>query len=498
MLVLFISMLALSPFLILNTSLPDESWLISAAREMSQSFSMIPRLDGFTLGNQNPVVVMLYSLTGGDLYISRLATISFGLVMVISVTLFAGYMWGLKCGVLSAVLTATSLGVISIFGKADPSALPVLMSTSAFMIFSAVYLKNLNKVIYIPAYILAVVSVMTGGPVYLFFFLLSGVLMILLDLSPNELLRVKPIAAVILMAGGSILVYAVFWITGGRVYMKGAISQGSDIGFFYSLWLVFKNSLPWMPMLIPAWIFSARPKEFTSWRELLPAKTALVSCLIILWLSGRCPENFSVLAVPFAAVMIACWMSGGSVAFEKAGKTGFAASIATVVSVFLFPVFYIVKFPFKSLHPGIFDGVVVLCLIVCCSAAFIAAQKKKTAVLITFMILALFGMSWLRPFYEMRLNNPAGILSYYSKQKPLIVFDDDLVMRGKLASAHPDVVGKCFVPVGGEAYIAASTENTKKLMKDISKNMSAEIKIRQILDRDYLLIKVWPKGFISN
>jgi hypothetical protein len=498
MLVLFISMLALSPFIILNTSLPDEAWLISAAREMSQSFSMVPRLDGFTLGNQNPLVVMLYSLTGGDLYISRLATVSLGLVMVISVMMFAGYMWDLKSGILSAVLTATSLGAISIFGRTDPSALPVMMSASAFMIFSAAYMKNLSRMIYVPAYILAVVSVVTGGPVYLFFFLLSGILLILLDLSPSELLRVKPMAAVILLAGGSILVYAVLWITGGRVYMKGAISQGKDMGFFYSLWLIFKNGLPWIPLLIPAWIYSARPTEFTAWRELLPAKIALISCLAILWLSGKCPETFSVLAVPYSAVLIAGWVSGGSMAFVKSGRTGFAASIAAVVSVFLIPVFYIVKFPFKSLHPGIFDAVVISCLVVCCSAAFIAVQKKKAVVTIIFIILALLGMSWLRPFYEMRLNNPAGILSYYSNHKPLIVFDDDLVMRGKLASARPDVVGKCFVPVGGEAYIAAATENTEKLMKDIRKNMSAELKIRQILDRDYLLIKVWPKGFISN
>ena len=76
-----------------------------------------------------------------------------------------------------------------------------------------------------------------------------------------------------------------------------------------------------------------------------------------------------------------------------------------------------------------------------------------------------------------------------------MVFDDDLVMRGKLVSSHPNIVGRCFTPVGGEAYLAASTDNTNKLMKDIRKNMSAELQIKQILDRDYLLIKVWPKGF---
>jgi hypothetical protein len=322
--------------------------------------------------------------------------------------------------------------------------------------------------------------------------------LILLDLSPKELLKVKPMAAAILLAGGLIAVYIVFWITGGRAYMRGAISQGTDMGFFVSLWLVFKNGLPWIPLLIPAWIYSARPAEFIKWRELLPAKIAFVSCLSILWLSGKCPESFSVLAVPFASIMIACWVTGGSKAFEKAGKTWFAASIILVVSVFLIPVTYIIKFPFKSLHPGIFDAAVILCLIICCSAAFFAALKKRFSAVAIFMVLAVLGMSWLRPFYEMKLNDPTGILSYCSYQKPLVVFDDDLVMRGSLAFAHPNVVGRCFVPVGGEAYIAASTENTKKLIQDIRKNMSAELKTKQILDRDYLLIRVWPKGFISN
>ena len=332
----------------------------------------------------------------------------------------------------------------------------------------------------------------------LFFFLLSGVLLILLDLSPKELLRVKPLAAAILLAGGLIAVYAVFWITGGRVYMKGAISQGTDMGFFISLWLVIKNGLPWILLLIPAWIYSARPTQFPAWRELLPAKIAFVSCLAILWLSGKCPETFSVLAVPFAAIMIACWVSGGGMAFQKAGKIGFAALIATVVSIFLIPVVYIFKFPFKSLHPGIFDAVVILCLFICCSIAFYAVLKKQTGAIIMFRVIAVLGMSWLKPFYEMRLNNPAAILSYCSNQKPLMVFDDDLVMRGELVSAHPNIVGRCFIPVGGEGYLAASTDNTNKLMKDIRKNMSAELQIKQILDRDYLLIKVWPKGFNQN
>jgi hypothetical protein len=489
-----ISILAFSPFLILNTALPDEVWLISAAREMSQGFSMIPRLDGYILRNQNPLVIMFYSLAWGDLYVSRLATVGLGLIMGVSVMVFAGYIWGLKTGVISSILTVTSLGVISIFGKTDPSALPVLTSVISFMIFSAVYLRNLSRIIYIPAYILAVVSVITGGPVYLFFFLGSGVLLILLDLSPKELLRTKPIAAVVLLAGGLIAVCAVFWFAGSWNYMKGAISQGTNIGFFNSLWLVFKNCFPWIFLLVPAWIYSARPADFIIWRDLLPAKIAFASCIVILWLSGKCPENFSVLAVPFAAIMLANWVSGDDSAIEKSGKTGFAAFIATAVLVFLIPVAYIIKFPFKSLHPGMLDAGMILSLVICCLVAFYAAFKKRFNVAIVFIILVVLGLSWLRPFYEVKLNNPAGILSYCSNQRPLMVFDDDLVMRGNLAVVHPSVVGRCFVPVGGEAYIAASTRDTEKLMNDIRKNMSAELKAKLNLDRDYLLIRVWPKG----
>ena len=492
--ILLISILAFSPFLILNTALPDEAWLISAAREMSQGFSMIPKLDGYILGNQNPLVIMFYSLAWGDLYVSRLATVGLGLIMGVSVMVFAGYMWGLKTGVISSILTVTSLGVISIFGKTDPSALPVLTSVISFMIFSAVYLRNLSRIINIPAYILAVVSVITGGPVYLFFFLMSGVLLILLDLSPKELLRTKPIAAAILLAGGLIAVCAIFWFAGGWNYMKGAISQGTNIGFFNSLWLVFKNCFPWIFLLVPAWIYSARPADFIIWRDLLPAKIAFASCLVILWLSGKCPENFSVLAAPFASMMIAGWVSGGCKSSEKAGKISLASFIATVLLVLLIPVLYIIKFPFKSLHPGMFDAGVVLSLLIFCSVAFYAALKKRSNVAIVIIVLVVSGMSWLRPFYESRLNNPANILSYCSNQKPLMVFDDDLVMRGNLAVVHPNVVGRCFAPVGGEAYIAASTRDTEKLMKDIKKNMSAELKAKLNLDRDYLLIRVWPKG----
>lgn len=491
--ILILSILVFSPFLIFNTFLPDEAWFISAAGEMSRSFSMIPKLGGYILGNQNPLVIMIYSLAGGDLYVSRMGTAVLGLIMGVSVMVFAGYMWNLRTGVIASIFTVTSLGVISIFGKADPSALPVMTSVISFMIFSAVYLRNLNRVVYIPAYILAVVSIITGGPVYLFFFLLSGILLILFDLSPGELLKTKPVAAGILFAGGLIAVCAVFWFAGGWNYMKGAISQGTNLGFFNSLWLVFSNCLPWIFLLVPAWIYSARPAEFIMWRDLLPAKIAFSACLVILWLSGKCPESFSVLSAPFASIMIANWVSGGGKAFDKAGKTGIVSFTATAVLIFLIPVIYILKFPFKSLHPGIFDAGIMLALVVCCSIAFYAALRKHYNVAIVIVVIAVSGMTWLRPFYETRLNNPADILSYCANQKPLMVFDDDLVMRGNLSPARPSVVGKCFVPVGGEAFIAASTRDAEKLMKDIRKNMSAELKSRLDLDRVYLLIRVLPK-----
>ncbi len=492
--ILVISILAFSPFLIFKSILPDEAWLISAAGEMSRSFCMIPKLGGYILGNQNPLVIMIYSLAGGDLCVSRLLTGALGLIMGVSVMVFAGYMWNLKTGVISSIFTVTSLGVISIFGKTDPSALPVLTSVISFMIFSAVYLRNLSRLVYIPAYILAVVSIITGGPVYLFFFLVSGILLILLDLSPGELLKTKPLAAGILFASGLIAACAVFWFAGGWNYMKGAISQGANIGFFKSLWLVFKSCLPWMFLLVPAWIYSARPSEFIMWRDLLPAKIAFASCLVILWLSGKCPESFSVLAAPFASIMIANWVSGGGKAFDKAGKTGIVSFTATAVLIFLIPVVFILKFPFKSLHPEMFDAWAMLALVVCCSIAFYAALKKRYNVAIALIIIAVSGLTWLRPFYETRLNNPTDIMSYCANQRPLMVFDDDLVMRGGLSAVHPSVVGKCFVPVGGEAFIAASTRDAEKLLKDIRKNMSAELKARLDLDRAYLLIRVLPKG----
>lgn len=494
--ILLISVVAFSPFLILNSALPDEAWLVSAAGEMSRSFSLVPRLDGAILGNQNPLMVMLYSLSSGDLHASRLATIVLGLVMGVSLMMFAGYMWNLKTGVISALLALTSLGMISVFGKTNPSALPVLLSAVSFMIFSAVYMKGLARFLYVPAYILAVASAITGGPVYLFFFLISTVLLVLLDLSPGEFLKAKPLAAVILLAGGLLAVCIVFWIAGGRIFMKGAVSQGSDMGFFKSIWLVFKSGLPWIPLLIPAWVYSARPSEFARWRELLPAKVAFVSCLMVAWLSGRCPDAFTVLAVPFASVMMASLISGGE--FERSGKTGFAAMIAAVAFVFFIPVSYILMFPFKSLHPNLFDAAAAAGIAVCCLIALGATIKKRSAIAFVVMVVAVLGMSWLRPFYEARLNNPADMMSYCAAQRPLLVFDDDLVMRGGLASVQPGVVGRCFVPVGHEAYIAVSTSNTGKLMKDIRKSMSAELKSKQVLDRDYLLIRVWPKDLIAD
>jgi hypothetical protein len=496
--VIVISAIAFSPYTILNTTLPGEAWLVSSAKEMHEHFSIVPKLGGIVLEGQNPLSIMLYALADGDMFLSRYISLGLGIFLALSVLIFAGYIWGTKTGLAASVLTSASLGAISVFGKVDPSALPLAMSSAGFMLFSAVYLKKLNKGLYLAAYLMACLSIITGGYVYLFFFLMSALLLILLDLSPQEILKAKPLAAILILIGGFAAFYAVMRIAGGSAFMKGALSQGRDIGFFRALWLTAKSTLPWMPLIVPAWIYSAKPSEYTMWREYLPPKIAIASSLLIAWGSDRCLDAFCVLAVPFGSMLVAAWALKATSKIANQSRIVFAAMFFIPIFILVIPLAYLLKLPFASLSfiPG--DSIIVLCILTASGMiAYFAFKKKINPAIISIVAVMLF-ISWLRPFYDTRLNNPDNIIAMCSSHYPLLVYDDDLVMRGKLAGINPVVVSRCYVPVDNEAYIAVSSKSTKKLIKELSGRMSAELEIKQALDREYALVKVRPKSSASN
>jgi len=168
------------------------------------------------------------------------------------------------------------------------------------------------------------------------------------------------------------------------------------------------------------------------------------------------------------------------------------------VFVLIIPLGYLLRFPIRSLTFIPADIISLLCILAASAMLAVFAFKKKLNYALITLVAAMLLISWLRPFYDTRFNNPDNMIAMCSMHYPLVVYDDDLIMRGKLAGISPVVVSRCYVPVNEDAYLAVSSKSTKKLIKELSARMSAEIQINEALDREYALIRLRPRTFALN
>ena len=91
---------------------------------------------------------------------------------------------------------------------------------------------------------------------------------------------------------------------------------------------------------------------------------------------------------------------------------------------------------------------------------------------------AVFAMSWYAALVLVPASaaKPAAFAQLLRTSTPLLVFQDDLNMRGYAgyAGAGAVVVGRNMVPVGYSAYLAVTTPDLDALLKDLSTRMHAE------------------------
>lgn len=491
--VCLVSLAVLCPFIIFPTPTPGEVWMLQALREM-QGFVLVPLLNGAALKDLNPLQFQLLALLQGTIAAGRLTMILAGLVLTAALFLFARALWDTRTGVFAALFGATSLGFLKDFSLLNTVALPCTLAVLAYLLFAWAYLRERHGGWYVVAYLLLALATATGGLALAMFFIGAAVLLVLLDVAPQRLASIRPLFGLGLLAVVLAASYLVYRFAAGPSALGGVFLPGKDLDLTDSLGALAYATLPWLPLIVPAWIASARPAQWQDWRDLLPAKIAMVMTLLVLWLSGRCQTGYAVLAVPFAALMCGHWAARGMPMPIKAARVRGAAFVLTAVIIAVFPVVHLARnaravMAMHAPEAGILAGLF-LCLV-----GFFALIGKKAYRPATYAaMLAVLALAWHAPLAWQYRTPPAPAIAGMARFHPLLVLEDDLVMRGYMAQAgaHPVVVGRAFVPVGTPAYLAVATKDLADLREACAGRMRVQILSVAKRDTTYALLRVTP------
>ena len=483
----------LAPIASILMPTPHEIWISQAMHE-TQWFHLIPLLNGHPLHNQNPLDILLLSLLSAGIMKSRSLMIILGGLLSLCVFLYSKKLWGVRAGALSVFFTASSLGFLEAFGLLNTAALPCTLVIIAFLIFSSAYLKEKKGVWFTVSYLLLCLATLTGGLVMLLFFVISVMLLILLDLSPQRFLDIRPVSGLGIMVIALLCFYLVYRIAGGPFYVGDALSPGEDMGLFESLWVFMKYTLPWLPLIIPAWMYTARPDDGNVWRDLLPVKIAFLMGFALLWLSGRCVSGYAILSVPFGAMLIGYWTAREMRSTPRLEPVRLGSMILVALAVLVITVVYLVRGPVKIMEMGLPQALSLCSLLLFVIATFLLIRKRIYMRAVILCILIVFAWSWYQSFFVLNRNGPLSYISTISRYQPLLVFEDDLVMRGYMGyvGKKPVIVGREFVPIVTDAYLAATTSNLGHLLKGFNGHMIATPVSSVKFDTTYALIKVSP------
>ena len=466
------------PHLLTGMPVPPEIWIFSTTRETGSGFHLIPILNGTALNGVNPIQLFLLSFIPDNyVMLFRVIPAIEAAILAASVYGFVSSIKDFKTGFLAAVLSVTSYGFFAVFEHFDLSAFPITMSVCAYLLFSATYLKNGKGAGYIFSYILAGLAVISGGISYLVFFVLSSVALILLDLAPERLLKIKPgwflAIAITLITAFSIT----FRITGGSGYVSGILFAGHREGFFLSLWDMIKFNLPWIFLLIPAWIKSDSPDAWASWRSMLPAKIAITVAFLMTWLIKTDTPQFAFIAVPFACILSGAWISNG---IEK--EKGMLASLPVLLSgiiIIAASLVYFVSGAITDREVSVVELLVFGVLVLTFVLMLLTVKRKSytESVLLGIIAAVVFSFFAITHGAHRHTDAPAKFFSSFVSAAPVVVYENDLTTRGYLSYSGRKafVVKKDFVPFGAEVLLALQSCNIKKELKRLNKIANASL-----------------------
>ncbi len=474
-----------------------EIWLFQAIRDMHAGLHLVPTLNGLPLTGQNPIAVLLFSLVPfSDIVSLRLASILLGCAVAAGTGIYALLLWDMKSAAISALLTLTSLGFILTFGTLNVAVIPASMCILSFLLFSLIYIKNYNSWWYIPAYVLVCLSTITGGWPMLAFFAFGILLLILFDLSPGRLLEIRAPWGILLAIGVLGAAYLTYRIAAGSAFVTAVFSQGESAGLFSRLKAFTLYTLPWLPLVLPAWIHTEVDEARDAWRSLLPVKTAFAVGLAIILFAPRYSPGLAVVCVPFGAMLAGYWVAHG---FGSPLKVEFIRGICLALTgaVIIAPALVMLSLdPISSLSLDMGSAAGLGFFLVAALVFFWLVKRRSYSAMIALCVAAVSVLTWSVALLQLpaKASAPISSIEEMSTYSPLIVYRDDLVMRGYIeyAGVQPIVVNREIVPIGESVYLAASTDDLDDLIEGLNSRMYTSL-ISSFEDHEtYALIRLSP------
>ncbi len=491
----------LAPYLSIDIPWGSEVWLIQAVSELNGHFRLAPTLNGFPFTGPNPLVSVVLSLLPlPELMTLRLVSIMMGCLVALGVFMFCSSIWDDRSGIYASLFTMTSWGFIAGFGNINPTAIPAGLTILAFLLFSQIYLKEQNPWWYLLSYVLVAIAAATGGYLPLAFYVFSIVFLVLLDMAPRRFLSIKLPYLIVLLAVVLFTLYTAAWILEGSAYAKTLFSFDDRTSLTARIWLWIKFNLPWLLLVIPAWIYGEGSHEAGAWRTLLAPKTAYGVSLAAVLFTSSIQEGYAVLGIPFAGIIIGYWTAKGylirqSLMILRTLSVAGTAAVLILSALVLISAGSIID-AVRALSFDISQGVIVLCFCIASALLLFAAKKQHHGAIIALSIVSVFSLSWYSALVlvPVKAQTPLSYMSQVSTFSPLLVYKDDLVMRGYAGyvGASPIVVGEKMVPVGDSAYLAVRTDDIKDSLKDLSTRMKANLVSSSRQWTTYALIRVAP------
>ena len=494
----FVSCLALLvPFLALDVPLAGEAWILQTIGELHRNPGLVPTLNGVPLAGPNPLAQVLLSLLpAADLTALRIVGILLGCLVSLSIFSFCTSLWDARSGILAALVTMTSWGFITGHATLNATVVPASLAILAFLLFAQIYLKDHGSRWYLLSYLLAGTAVLTGGWIPLGFFVFGVIGLVLLDLSPRRILSIQAPLGILIIAAMIAAALLGSWIVADWRYSASLFTFDSSHGVTARLWIWVKSLLPWVLLVIPAWVYGGRPQGPHLWRGLLAPKVGLGMGLVVVLFSPNLQDGYALLGVPFAGILIGYWASAGFLIPEKFQglRTFTVAATAAILVAAAFA--YLGAESVRNLSLSLALIPALLVLLATGGLAWWLVRSRRTPAVVGLCMVVVFGLSWYAAlvYLPQRAEGPVSYVRQISSFSPLLVYRSDLVMRGYLgyAGAEPAVVSEAVVPIGGPAYLAVRTDDLEDLVEGLSSRMNAEV-VRSFHERGaYALIRVSP------
>jgi hypothetical protein len=376
-------------------------------------------------------------------------------------------------------------------------ALPVTLVVSAFGLFSLVYLKGLNSGLYILSYLLAGLAALTGGYFMLVFFLLGALLLTLLYLAPSHLLSIHLIPGLVIIACAMAAYYTSYRIILGEGFSSGAFTPGGHIGLFKGMYAVITYSSPWIFLVIPAWVYGGGPSDQDAWRTLLPVRIAIVLIVLMLWSSSSGLNQYATILALFASPLIGRWISRAIFPGVQKGRLAYWMMLLAGLSVFLCALVLLLLPVYLGFAINTKQLIGCAGFVTAAILFMILTVKHKMTAQFMVTLFAVVSIVWYMAFVspEDQWDQKMSYMGDISKNTPLIVYEDDLVMRGYMSAAHADpmIVTRDVVPLNDTAFLAASTSDLAGLLEGLKGRMHSVLVDSYRAESTYALVMVSPK-----